>query len=120
MDYNFLIAVGIVFGLWAFLYYLVPWLKKHNAEYYDEVKLALLLCGYAFRDDKVKNIADIAYEIVDDLESLAITPEEKHNEAVTMLSQKILTEMHIDLDDDALDMIVQLAVTLLPKTHATN
>ena len=117
MNWDVLYAVGLVFGLFAVLYYLVPYLKAKNLDYYNEIKLALLIFGYAFRSDKIRNISDVALKVVKSIEELSLTPEDKHLEAVTRISQELLVEFDILLDDDVLDIIVQIAVTLLPKTH---
>lgn len=117
VNYDILIAIGVIFALFGFAKYIVPYLRKNNLEYYKEVKLALMLCGYAFRDDKVKNIADMSLDIVKSLESLSISPIEKHNEAVYQLSKEILDKFGLEIEEEALDLIVQVTVSLLPKTN---
>ncbi|HZK71074.1 MAG TPA: hypothetical protein VFD03_06085 [Clostridia bacterium] len=117
MNWDVLYAVGLVFGLFAVLYYLIPYLKAKNLDYYNEIKLALLFFNYAFRDEKLKRIADIALEVVSQIEELSLTPEEKHVEAITRISQELLVQFDILLDDEVLGLIVQIAVTLLPPTH---
>lgn len=117
MNYNILYAVGLVVALFVFVKWIAPYLKKNNMDYYNEIKLALLLCGYAFRSDKIKAIASIALAVVTQLEQLVLTPEEKHQEAVAKIADSLLKELNIELDRDALDIIVQIAVSLLPPTH---
>ncbi len=117
MNIDILYTIVIVVGLFAFIQYVVPYLKSKNVNYYQEIKLALLLCGYAFRDDKIKAIAAIALSIVTKLESLSLEPVEKHEEAVARISQTLLDDFNIDIDPHTLDIIVQVAVTLLPKTN---
>lgn len=117
MNWDVVYATGLVFGIFAVLYYVVPYLKKRKLEYYKEVKLALMLFSYAFRYDKVKRIADLALEIVKSIEELSLSPEEKRIEALTIISQRLLNEFNIVIDDDALGLIIDIAVTLLPPTN---
>ena len=117
MNWDVLYAVGLVFGLFAVLYYLVPYLKAKNLDYYNEIKLALMLCGYAFRNDKLKRISDLALEVVEAVEELSLTSDEKKEEAVAIISQELLTEFNIVIDDETIALIIAVAVTLLPKTN---
>ncbi len=120
INWDIVIAVAVVFLLFVVANYLVPWIRKRKYGYYEEVKLALLLCGFAFRHEKIQKIADTAYTIVAALEELDITPTEKHFEAVSRISQTLLNEFNIHLDDMTLDLIIQIAVALLPPTENGN
>lgn len=117
MNWDVVYAVGLVFGLFTILYYLIPFLRDKKLDYYKEVKFALMLFSYAFRYDKVKRIADLALEIVKSIEELSLSPEEKRIEALTIISQRLLNEFNIVIDDDALGLIIDIAVTLLPPTN---
>ena len=116
MNWDVLYAVGLVFGLFAVLYYLVPYLKAKNLDYYNEIKLALMLCGYAFRDDKIKGISNLALEVVEAIEELSLTSDEKKGVAIATISQELLTEFEIIIDDETIALIIAVAVSLLPKT----
>lgn len=117
MDWDVVYAVALVFAVFAVLYYLIPLLRKKKLDYYKEVKLVLLLCTQMFRDDKIKRIADIALEVVKSVEQLALTSEEKRLEVVSEVSRRLLDELGIEIDDDTLGLIIDVAVTLLPPTH---
>jgi len=62
MNTNIFIAMAVVAGVFAIIMYVMPFLRKKGFDYYNEVKLALMIFGYAFRDDKVKEIANMAFE----------------------------------------------------------
>ncbi len=116
MNTNIFIAMAVVAGVFAIIMYVMPFLRKKGFDYYNEVKLALMIFGYAFRDDKVKEIANMALSIVADLEKLEANSSEKHNLAVKEISDRLLKQFNIVIDEEALDLLIQLAVSLLPAT----
>jgi len=107
----------MVSAIIGYLRYGAPWLRAKGLDYYKEAKLALMITGYAFRDEKVKAIADTALTIVSGLEELSITSDEKHQAAITELSKELLQEFNLELDEAALDLLIELAVILLPPTN---
>jgi len=111
--FAFLMVIAIV----AYLRYLSPYLRVKGLDYYSEVRLALMLTGYVFREKKVKDIARVALLVVTELEELSISPEEKHVEGVERLSIKLLEEFNLELEEGALDLLIQVAVAMLPKTN---
>lgn len=117
LDFNMVNAIIVVALIVIFIVYVAPYLKKKNIDYYTEVKTALLLFGYAFRDDKVKAIAQTAYMVVNEMEQLSLTNAEKQREAVEKAFDKLATEFNIVLDEQVLSLIIDIAVTLLPKTN---
>lgn len=117
INWNIIFATLIVAGVSLYLIYARPWLNKKNFDYFDEIKLALLLTGFAFRDEKIKLIVDIAYKVVSALEKYEnISSEEKHLQAVQEISTLLVNEANIVLSEEALDLIVDITVSLLPAT----
>ena len=118
INWNVVIAIGIVVGLILINVYVTPVLKKKTKEnFYDEVQLALLLCGYCFRDDKVKLIASIALDVVSGLEEISTTNNEKQKEAINIVAEKLLKDLKVNLSTEALSLIVKVAVSKLPATN---
>ncbi len=117
LNNDILVAVLVVIGLFLFVKYVDPFMKKKKLAYYNEVKLGLMVLGYALREDKLKQIANEALEIVRELEALALHSIEKHDEAVYQLSRRLLDKYEISIEDGALDLIVDMAVALLVKTN---
>lgn len=118
INWSLILAFLLVVSLVSYFRYGSPWLKVKGFDYYNEINLALMITGYAFRDEKVKDIAEIALVVVKGLEMLSLTSSEKHEVAILELSKELMEEFNLILDDEALDLLVQLAVTLLPPTHS--
>ena len=117
LDFNVVNASAIAILIVIFVKFVLPYFKKRKIDYYEEIKLGLMLFGYAFRDEKVKQIANTALVVVSEIESLHLAPEEKHNLAVEKTFKELLNEFNIELEDEVIDLIIQLAVTMLPKTN---
>ena len=117
IDWNIIIGTGVVFGLFIFFIYVKPFLKNKNMEYYEELELALLICGFAFRDEKLKKIFNVGLDVVTQLEKLSLSPSEKHIQGVKYLSIRLLDEFSINLSEEALDIIIRIAVKTLPPTN---
>lgn len=117
IDFNIFNAILVATFIVIFIRFVLPYFKKTKRTYYDEVKLGLMLFGYAFRNDKIKAIANTALTVVREIESLHLSPEEKHNLAVEKTFKELLNEFNIELEDEVIDLIVQIAVSLLPKTN---
>ena len=114
---NVLYAIGILAGVIIFRRFVMPYLRKNNIELYEEVKIALLIMGYSFRDDKIKNITNVALELVKDLEKIAIAPEDKLEVAIEEVSKKLMNDFGIDLDEEVLKVIIRVAVSTLAPTN---
>ena len=117
-DLNILYAIAIFAGVVLFTRVIMPYLKRNNLELYDEVKLALLIMGHSFRDEKIKRITDIALDLAKDLEKIAIAPEDKLTVVVEEVSKKLIKDFKIDLEDEVLEVIVRVVVSILPPTNA--
>ncbi|KFZ25928.1 MAG: hypothetical protein KQ78_01884 [Candidatus Izimaplasma bacterium HR2] len=117
INWSLILAFLLVVALVSYFRYGAPWLRAKGFDYYSEVNLALMFTGYAFRDEKIKNIAEIALVVVKGLEELSLTATEKHEVAIVELSKELMNEFDLILDDEALDLLVKLAVTILPPTH---
>lgn len=115
IDMNIVYAIGLVIALFGFMKVVAPYIKRKDMEYYKEVKLALMLFGYAFRNDKLKQISKVSLEVVKGLEELSIHSQEKHDEAVYLISKQLVDTFEIEVKAEALELIVQVAVSYLPK-----
>ena len=116
INWDYIIATLIVFALFAGKIWLLPYLKLKgiNQKYINMIEEALLLGNMMFRSEKILKILKIALGIVTTLEVLEnIDSQEKHNDAVGELSQKLLYEMNVELDKPTLDRIVRIAVSLM-------
>lgn len=109
--YALLTMVVLVLGLKL----LAPILKKNNI--YDEVKMALLLTGYAFRDEKVVAMTHIMLELVSNMEHWEVSSADKHEIALRAAYTQILEELGIELDAEAIDTMIRIAVAQLPATN---
>ena len=118
LDFNVVYAIALMVAVVVFVRVVVPYLKKNNIDFYEEVKLFLLLSGYAFREEKVKAISKTALEIVKNLEKLHISPEEKHYLAVEEVFMELLFEFGIELEEEVIETIIMIAVSQLPPTNA--
>ena len=117
LDFNIVNASIIATLIILFIRYVLPIFKKTKFDYYEEIKMGLMLFGYAFRDDKVRNIANTVLVIVKEIEGLHVAPEDKHDLAVKQTFKVLVDEFNIELDKEAVDLIIQIAVSLLPKTN---
>lgn len=116
INMNVLYAVAIMTSVILFRRVLMPFLKKNNLDLYDEIKLALLLMGYSFRDEKIKSIIEVTLELVKDLEKIAIAPEDKLSVAIEEISKKLFNDFGIELEDEVIELIIRVAVSTLPPT----
>ena len=119
LDYNILTAMVLIIALVLLIVYVFPYMKKRGItkEIYQEIQLGLLLFGYAFRDDKVKRIVDILMGVVLSIEKLDIAPYEKKKEAVDEVFKQLLEDLNICLDQEAVEVLVNIAVSYLPPTN---
>lgn len=112
IDINVLIGIGIIIALTLYFYF-----AKGKVQLYDEVKLALMLVGVAFRDDKVKRISEVTFNIVQTLEKMDKSNEEKKEVAVKQATEEIFKELDVVLDPQIVDTLIEVAVAYLPKTN---
>lgn len=117
LDFNIINALIVLTSILVFVLIIKPYFEKKNFKFYEEVKLGLLIFGYAFRDDKVRDIANTALLIVQQVEKLHLTPEEKHYLAVDEVFGALLEEFNIELPEEAISLLVQVAVSMLPPTN---
>ena len=120
LDFNILSAILIMVGIIVFVKIIMPYLKRNNIDFYEEIKLGLLLFGHVYRDDKIKAISKTALEIVKNLEYLSLSPEEKHYLAVDKVFRELLDEFDIELPEKAVELIIRIAVAQLPPTNQIN
>ena len=114
IDINLLIAIGVTATLVVLIRFVFPHVKD---DLYTDIKRGLLLFGYAFRDDKLKEIADMLFNIVVVVEQLDKDNLAKQYEAIETAQARLLDEFDIAIDVEALKLIVDIAVAYLPKTN---
>lgn len=117
LDFNIISALAIVIGVVVFMKFVMPYLKKNNIDFYEEVKLSLLIFGYAFREDKIRAISKTALEVVKQFEQLSLAAEEKHYLAVDEVFRRLLFEFDIELDEEIVELLIKVAVSQLEPTY---
>lgn len=119
LDFNVVSAIGIIVVLLLIYIFVLPYLKAKGMQssIYKDIKMGLLVFGYAFRDDKVKKMVDMLYGIVASIESLDIAPEDKKDKAVRVAFDNLLAEFEIVLDEEVISLIIDIAVAYLPPTN---
>jgi hypothetical protein len=116
MDYNVLIAIGVVVAFFLYLRFGRSYVK--DAIIFTDVRLALLLSGEIVRDDKIKEIIKIVESVVTDIEEMhGIENSEKEAMAVQSASEEILSKLNIEISEETLALIVKVAVSYLPPTN---
>lgn len=118
LDFNVLYALLVAIGVVVFVRIVKPYLKQNNIDIYEEVKLFLLISGFAFREDKIKAIIVMSLEVVSSMEKLSLSPDEKHYLAVDEVFRKLLDDFNIELSEDVIETIIRIAVSTLPATNA--
>lgn len=117
LDFNIIYAILIAVAVVLYVKYAKPYLKKNNLDFYEQVKLFLLISGYAFRDEKIKAIAEVALNVVKSLEELTLVPDEKHYVAVDKVFRELLVEFDIEMEEKIIEGIVRIAVAQLPPSN---
>lgn len=118
LDFNILFGILVAVGIVIFIRFGMPYLKnKGYDDIYADVKMGLLLFGYAFRDEKVKAIANLILSIVKEVEELSITAKDKQAEAVNLAFRALIKELNIEIDEEAVKTIINIAVSYLPPTQ---
>lgn len=106
-------AIGVITTLILMMRYVFPNVKP---DIYKDIKNGLLLFGYAFRDDKLKAISDMLFNIVVEVEKLHASNLSKQYEAITEAQTRLLEEFDIQIEYEALELIIDIAVAYLPPT----
>lgn len=114
LDFNIIYAVLIAVAIVVYVKFVKPYL---NLDFYEEVKLFLLISGYAFRDDKIKALAEVTLEVVKSLEELTLASDEKHHVAIDKVFRELLDEFNIEMREEVIEGIVRIAVSHLPPTN---
>lgn len=119
LDFDIVTGIGIIIAIIVLVKFVLPYLKKKGFknDLYGDIKLGLMLFGYAFREEKIKEIANKIYNIVSIVEVLDLAPEDKQNEAVELAFKELMEELKIQLDEEALKLIIDIAVAYLPPTN---
>ena len=116
LDFNVISGMFVAVALVLLIRFVFP-LYKDRTSIYADVKQGLLLFGYAFRDDKIKEIADALLNIVLIVEELDKPNITKQYEAIVLAYDKLLAEFDIILDDEVVELLVNIAVAHLPPTN---
>lgn len=118
LDFSLITAILVAVSIVLFLRIVAPFIKKQGySDIYKDVKAGLLLFGYAFRDEKIRVIADLVLLIVGQTEKLDIAPHGKKEEAVNIALREIITELNLEIQEEAIELIVNIAVAYLPPTN---
>ena len=116
-DFNILNALIVAVAIVVFITYVLPYFRDNDMQYYEEVKIGLLMFGYAFRDEKLQKIADMALAVVLQMEILDASNKDKYSQAVEQVFRNLIEQFNIFIPEDVIGMIVNVAVTMLPKTN---
>lgn len=115
LNMNVVYAVSIVV---SFCLILVLMKKKGiKFDYYNEVKLALLIGGTMFKDVKIKAIMAICMGIVQGLEHADKAPEEKRKMAIKKAIDEIYIQCGLTLDESTVGAIIDIAVANMPENQ---
>lgn len=117
LDWNVTNGLLAITAILVFIIFIKPLLRSKNIDYYEEIKLGLMLFGFTFRDDKIRQIANTVLFIVGQMEDLDLTPDEKHYLAIEEAFREILIEFNIELPEEAISLMIQSAVAMLPPTN---
>lgn len=122
IDFNIITGILVAAGLIVLLRFVFPYLeaKGLKSDIYKDVKMGLLMFGYAFRDEKIKKITNLMLGIVTSVEALNVAPEEKKKEALEIAFTELMEELNVILDKEALSLIINIAVSYLPPTDNEN
>lgn len=118
LDFNLLTGILVAVAITLFIRFGLPYLRKRGySNIYSDIKAGLLIFGYAFRDEKIKSIADLMLKIVQETERLDKAPAEKREEAVNLAFRALIKELNIEIEEQAIVTIVNIAVSYLPPTN---
>lgn len=118
LDFNLIYAILVAIAIVLFITFVSPLLqKKGKSNIYTDIKMGLLLFGYAFRDEKIKAITDLVLKVVRETEKLDLAPDDKKEEAIEIAFRALIKELALEIDEDAIETIVNIAVAYLPPTN---
>lgn len=118
LDFNLIYAILVAVAIVLFITFVSPLLqRKGKSNIYTDIKMGLLLFGYAFRDEKIKAIADLVLKVVRETEKLDLAPDDKREEAIEIAFRALIKELGLEIDEDAIETIVNIAVAYLPPTN---
>lgn len=115
LNWELIMGLGIAVGLIVVIRLVFPIFQDRETIYKD-VKGALLLFGYAVRDEKLKFITDSVFKVVSVLEAWDVANEDKKFAATEVAYRTLIEEFGLDLEPQAIDLIVEIAVSYLPKS----
>ena len=115
MNYDLVFGAAIAVALIVIIRFVFP-LYKDRTSIYKSVKDGLLLFGFAVRDEKIKAITDSIFKVVSILETWDLTNEQKKYAATEVAYRELLDEFGIKLPQEAIDLLVDIAVAQLPPT----
>ena len=110
---DIIIAIALAFGFIITVFCIEK--KKIKMDYMTELKLALLLAKMSFKDVKLQKIADILMSIVVGLEQTELSAQEKKAEAMKQAIQEIYDKTGVNLDENTLSTIIDIAVSYMQK-----
>lgn len=118
LDFNLLTGILVAAAIVLFIKFGLPYIKKLGyKDIYKDVKTALMLFGYAFRDDKIKTLTNSILTVVNEMEKLDISPQEKKAEAIDIAFRTIIEELGVQMDEQAISLIIDIAVSYIPPTN---
>lgn len=117
LDYNVIYGVLVAAALVVLIILVFPSFKDRET-IYTQVKTGLLMFGYAFRDEKVKAMTDTIFNIVMTIEQLDKSGREKQAEALNVAFVELMDQFNVQLDKEAMQTIINIAVSYLPPTHS--
>lgn len=115
LDFNMISGVLVGATLVLLVRFVFPLYKDRNSIYKD-VKTALMLFGYAFRDEKIKAITDMIFNIVAIVENFDKPNIAKQYEAMEVAYKELLEEFDIELEPEVIELLIDIAVAYLPPT----
>lgn len=115
MNYDLVFGAAIAVALIVIIRFVFP-LYKDRTSIYKSVKDGLLLFGFAIRDEKIKAITDSIFKVVSILETWDLTNEQKKYAATEVAYRELLDEFGIELPQEAIRLLVDIAVAQLPPT----
>ena len=115
LNYDLVFGALVAIGLIVIIRFVFP-LYLDRTTIYKNVKSALLLFGHAFNDEKIKAITDSIFKIVSILETWDLTNEQKKFAATEVAYRELVAEFGIDLPQEAVDLLISIAVAQLPPT----
>lgn len=109
INIDIIIAIVIVGTIILGLRYIKPYMKKRGKTIYLEVELALRLTGKLYKHEQIKEIISLTVEVVEIMKDLTCFEDEvKKSLGVASLTNKILKQLSIKLDEETLRLIVNI------------